>query len=59
MADPTLDKQKRAIARNLIETRGLHQAFHAATQFGWHDIADRIRDEIEQSRNTLRSEISH
>ena len=49
MASFSLDKQKRAIAENLIDTCGLQRAFHAARQFGWHDIADEISDRIEQS----------
>jgi len=49
MASFSLDKQKRAIAENLIDTCGLQRAFHAARQFGWHDIADEISNRIDQS----------
>jgi hypothetical protein len=46
MANSFLEKQKRAIADNLIDTCGLQRAFHAAKQFGWHDIAADINDRI-------------
>ncbi|PHQ70622.1 MAG: hypothetical protein COB93_05000 [Sneathiella sp.] len=46
MANYSLDKQKQAIAKNLIDTCGLQRAFHAAKQYGWHDIADEISDRI-------------
>ena len=48
MASHSLDKHKRAIAQNLIDTCGLQRAFHAARQYGWHDIADEISDQIER-----------
>lgn len=48
MASQSLDKRKRQIAQNLIDTCGLQRALHAARQYGWNDIADEINDEIER-----------
>ena len=63
MASRSLDKNKRAIAKNLIETCGLQRAFHAAKQYGWHDIAEEIHDEIDRSNQkfteTRNSPIRH
>ena len=42
MASQSLDKNKRAIAQNLIDTCGLQRAYHAAKQYGWTDIAEEI-----------------
>ncbi|WP_340150080.1 hypothetical protein [uncultured Sneathiella sp.] len=50
MSSQPLDKHKRAIVRNLIDTCGLQRAFHAAKQYGWTDIAEEIESEIEKSR---------
>lgn len=47
MASQSLDKHKQAIVKNLIDTCGLQRAFHAATQFGWHDIASEISEKME------------
>ncbi|MCC3304837.1 hypothetical protein [Sneathiella sp. HT1-7] len=49
MASQSLDKRKRAIAQNLIDTCGLQRAVHAAKQYGWNDIAEEIESEIEKS----------
>lgn len=49
MASTLLSKEKQAIAQNLIETCGLQRAFHAAQQFGWHDIASSIFEKLEQN----------
>ena len=49
MAGQSLDKNKRAIAQNLIDTCGLQRAFHAARQYGWHDIAEEISEKILRS----------
>ncbi|WP_169568732.1 hypothetical protein [Sneathiella limimaris] len=46
MAIIILSKEKQAIAQNLIETCGLERAFHAAKQYGWHDIATSIREKL-------------
>jgi hypothetical protein len=60
MANQTLDKQKQAIAKNLIETCGLQRAFHAARQFGWHDIAEEINDRIgQESSDTAHEPVRH
>ena len=48
MASTLLSKEKQAIAQNLIETCGLQRAFHAAQQFGWHDIANSIFERMEK-----------
>ena len=50
MASQSLDKNKRAIAQNLIDTCGLQRAYHAAKQYGWTDIAEEIESEIEKTR---------
>ncbi|WP_159104320.1 hypothetical protein [Sneathiella glossodoripedis] len=49
MASTLLSKEKQAIAQNLIDTCGLQRAFHAAQQFGWHDIATSISEKLEQN----------
>ena len=49
MASQSLDKRKREIAQNLIDTCGLQRAYHAAKQYGWNDIAEEINGEIEKS----------
>ena len=54
MASQSLDKNKRAIAQNLIDTCGLQRAYHAAKQYGWTDIAEEIESEIEKTRNYAR-----
>ncbi len=51
MSSQPLDKHKRAIVRNLIDTCGLQRAFHAAKQYGWTDIAEEIESEIEKNRS--------
>lgn len=59
MANTSLDKDKQAIVKNLIDTCGLHQALHAATQFGWHDIASQISEEIDRSKHDRRKSPTH
>jgi len=49
MAGNFLNKEKQAIAQNLIDTCGLQRALHAAQQFGWHDIATNISEKIDQA----------
>ncbi|MEP3244952.1 MAG: hypothetical protein ABJN40_12400 [Sneathiella sp.] len=49
MASSYSENDKSAIAKNLIETCGLHRALHAARQFGWHDVAEKIAARIEAS----------
>ncbi|MEH6405099.1 MAG: hypothetical protein V7750_17110 [Sneathiella sp.] len=52
MARVDQDKQKQAIVDNLIGTCGLQRALHAATQFGWHDIASEISKKLSQTSPT-------
>jgi len=60
MANHSLDKHKQAIVKNLIDTCGLQRAFHAATQFGWHDIADEISEKMDpQERDHATSPLRH
>ena len=59
MANMSLDKEKQAIVKNLIDTCGLQRALHAATQFGWHDIATEISEEIDRLKYDRRQAPTH
>ncbi|MEH6525230.1 MAG: hypothetical protein V7723_04095 [Sneathiella sp.] len=59
MANTSLDKEKQAIVKNLIDTCGLQRALHAATQFGWHDIASEISEEIDRKKHDRRQTPTH
>ncbi|GEM_PF-2688190 len=55
MASTYPESDKVAIAKNLIETCGLHRALHAARQFGWHDVAENIAKRIDESQKSSAS----
>ena len=56
MASQSLDKRKRQIAQNLIDTCGLQRAFHAAKQYGWTDIAEEIESEKSRAYGRRRTD---
>ncbi len=55
MASTYPESDKSAIAKNLIETCGLQRALHAARQFGWHDVAEKIAKRIDESQKSSAS----